>query len=164
MKQFLLCVCLLVAIPCYSQESSDEYNRLVDQVLELTGALNIGQELGELIAVQMTEGLQAADPELPDEVYEVIAEEVYATISESMASGSFQELMYPIYAEHLSQVDLEAMIAFYQTDSGKRIANALPIMSTQGMLAGQQWGESIAPRISSRVIQRLEDEGYELPH
>ena len=146
-----------------AQETDEEYGKLVDEILEVTGALKIGDQLGGLIIEQMFEVLRASDPNLPDKVYELIQEEVKTILSESLASGSLQELMYPIYAKHLTKSDLEAMVAFYRTPEGKRIASATPLMAQEGMLAGQAWGESLGPQIGTRVIQRLSEEGIELP-
>ena len=163
MKTLLATVLLILAIPTYGQTGDQEYNRLVDEILDLTGALKIGQQLSEAIVQQMTNALKAADSEMPDIVFSLIEEEVNAVIAESIQSRSFQELMYPIYAEHMSQSDLEAMVSFYRTDAGRRIAEVMPIMAQQGMLAGQAWGESLGPQIGTRVLQRLIEEGYELP-
>ncbi|HSD69291.1 MAG TPA: DUF2059 domain-containing protein [Woeseiaceae bacterium] len=163
MKYVIALISLVLASASYTQVADEEYNHLVDEVLELTGALKIGQQFSAAIVEQMVGALRATNSDLPDEAYSLIEEEVNTTIADSMESGSFQRLMYPIYAEHLSRADLEAMVSFYKSDAGRRIAEAMPIMAQQGMLAGQAWGESLGPEIGTRVLQRLAEEGYELP-
>ena len=151
---------LLLSPMCsWSQETDAEYNSLVDEVLELTGALNIGEQLGNLVVVQMFDAIRATNSTLPDHAFDLIQEEVVAVLSESMDSGSFQSLMYPVYARYLTKAHLEAMIAFYGTPEGKHIAEVLPAMTQEGMVAGQTWGQSLGPKIGQRVIQRLAKEG-----
>lgn len=156
---------LLMSLPvgAPSQETGEEYEKLVDEILEVTGALKVGEQLGAVVIEQMFGALKASNSNVSDEIYEIIQEEVNAVLSESMASRSFQELMYPVYAKHLTKSDLEAMMAFYRTPEGQRIAAALPLMAQEGMLAGQAWGASLGPQIGRRVVQRLSDEGFELP-
>lgn len=164
MKLFATTASLLLAIPvaCWSQETENEFNVLVDEVLELTGALSIGEQMANLIVAQMVDALRATQTTLPDRALALIEEEVNAVLSESMESGEFQDLMYPIYARYLTKADLEAMVAFYRTPEGQRIVEVLPVMSQEGMVAGQKWGESLGPEIGRRVLDRLSEEGIEL--
>ena len=154
-----LLVLVLVPVAGHSQETDEEYNRLVDEILEVTGALKIGEQLSALLVTQMTAALKNADSSLPDRAYELIEEEVNAGLTQSIESGSFSKLMYPVYARHLSKHDLQAMVAFYNTEEGARIAAATPIMAQQAMVAGQEWGNALGPEISNRVVKRLREEG-----
>ena len=161
MKNIIFAILLLmVPVSAFSQEDDPQYNKLVDQVLALTGALEVGEQLSQLFVSQMTKSMSQADKQLPDEAYEIIAEEVNATISDSINSKDFHKLMYPIYAQNLSKSDLEAMVAFYQTPAGGRIAAAMPIMSQQGIQVGQVWGQSLGADIGQRVLGRLREKGY----
>ncbi len=155
---------LLVAIPFAftTADAKDDYEALVDEILEVTGALEIGAQMSQFVVAQMTQALKTGGADLPDEAYVALEDEVNKTIDRAIASGSFGELMYPIYRKHLGESDLKAMIDFYRTPSGKKIAAAIPLMAQEGMMAGQIWGQSLGPSIAERVEQRLKDEGFEL--
>ncbi|MEL6870398.1 MAG: DUF2059 domain-containing protein [Pseudomonadota bacterium] len=153
---------LLTFTTASAQDNDAEYYEMVDELLELTGALDIGEQLSALMVTEMTNALKRSSNDLPDKAYDLIAEEVNTAISESFASGEFQTMMYPVYANHLTKDDLVAMLAFYRTPSGKRIAKATPLMAQEGMLVGQKWGQSLGAGIGQRVVERLEAEGYEL--
>ena len=79
-----------------------------------------------------------------------------------MASGSFNKLMYPIYAKYLDENDLRAAIAFYSTKEGRKFAETAPLMAADGIAVGQQWGRTIGPKIVRNVQKRLQEEGIEL--
>ena len=155
-------VLLLAPMLCFGNETDEEYERLVDEILETTGALEIGVQMSDLIVAQMFEALKAADKEVPDRAYDALEDEVISTINDAIASGSFSELMYPIYRKYLSRTDLEAMVRFYRTEEGKRIAEAIPVMAQEAMQAGQVWGTNLSPEIARRVRERLASEGIEL--
>ena len=161
LHSFVLSLVLASPAVCFSQDA--EFEDLVDELLEITGALNIGEQMGQLVLAQMFEALRAVDANVPDRAYEVIESEVSSIISDEMKSGSFQALFYPIYARHLSKSELQAMVAFYRTPEGKHIAEVLPALSQEGMLAGQAWGESLGPEIGRRIVDKLRAEGIEIP-
>lgn len=159
----VLSALLVAPLASSSDELGDDYERLVDEILETTGALKIGAQMSEFIVVQMTSALKSVDPNLPDRAYDILRDEVNLTIDDAIKSGGFQELMYPVYKKYLTQSDLEAMAQFYRSEAGRKIAATLPMMVQDSMVAGQIWGQSLGPIISERVQRRLAEEGFELP-
>lgn len=53
-----------------------------------------------------------------------------------------------VYAEHLEEETVDALIAFYESDQGKVFVAALPDISTQAIRAGQKYGEELALEIA----------------
>ncbi len=153
MKTWAPVVVFLLVIPltCLGDEPDPSYKQLVDEVLELTGALKIGEQMSGFVVGEIVKALQSADSDFPARGYELLESEVNLTIKEAMESGSLNELMYPIYAKYLDASDLEAMIRFYSTKEGRKIANILPQMTQEGMIAGQRWGAALGPQIAQRV-------------
>ncbi len=153
---------LLIPLLAAADDAEERYNGLVDEVLELTHALAIGEQMSASVVGEMVAALKHADPSLPDRAYDLLESEVNATIAEEIASGSFHQLMYPVYRKYLDEKDLEAMIAFYSSPEGRKIAAALPQLSQDAMMVGRAWGEILGPKIGTRVVERLAAEGIEL--
>ncbi len=159
----LAAVCLLAfPVTSFADEPSETYKALVDEILEVTGALKIGEQMADLVIQQMTMAMKAGGTEIPDRALQFMREEAMATINQEMASGSFNEMMYPIYAKYLNENDLRAAIAFYSTKEGRKFAEAAPLMAMDGMTVGQKWGAMMGPRIARNVERRLREEGIEL--
>ena len=118
--------------------------------------------MADLVIQQMTMAMKAGGTEIPDRALQFMREEAMATINQEMASGSFNEMMYPIYAKYLNENDLRAAIAFYSTKEGRKFAEAAPLMAMDGMTVGQKWGAMMGPRIARNVERRLREEGIEL--
>ena len=70
-------------------------------------------------------------------------------------ANAFLELLVPIYDKHLSADDLEALIVFYQTPSGKRLISVLPLIMSESGAAGEKYGAQVA----ERVIKKMQAEG-----
>jgi len=160
MKYLLAIFLILSASNSYGDEPDAEYNALVDEVLELTGALNLADQFSELFVAEFVRVFKESKREVSAEVFDVVEEEVVGLISESIGRGDFHELLYPLYAKHLSRADLKAMIKFYSSDAGRRIVAALPPITQESMAAGQAWGSSLGPELSRRITDRLEKEGF----
>lgn len=164
MKANCLIVLGLLAFPLatLADESDQRFEQLVDEYLEVTGALKIGEQLSAVIVGQFTQAMKANGANLPDRALELLEIEVNKSVSDEMASGSFNEMMYPIYSRYLDESDIQAALDFYSTKEGKKIAQAMPLMAADGMAAGQEWGARLAPKVAQDVLKRLEEEGIEL--
>ena len=164
MKTKIVVLMGLLALPLASlaQDPNENYQRLVDEVLEVTGALKIGEQMSSAVVAQLVQALKSSGSTLPDRAYDILEDEVQSTIREEMESGSFHEMMYPIYARHLNESDLEAALAFFETTEGRKYVQAMPAMAAEGMQVGQAWGASLGPKIAERVQQRLTAEGFDL--
>ena len=154
---------ILLPLVGVGEETDEHYRQLVDELLEVTGALKIGEQMSAFMVSEMIRALKEADEDLPDRAYEVIESEINLLVREEIESGSFNELMYPIYRKYLDGSDLEAMIKFYGSKEGMKIVSVLPQLTQEGMIAGQSWGASLGPKIVERVRKKLSEEGIEIP-
>ena len=51
------------------------------------------------------------------------------------------------------------MIELNNTEFGKKMIRVLPAVAQEGMLAGQQLGQSLGPKIQERLMARFKEEG-----
>jgi hypothetical protein len=68
---------------------------------------------------------------------------------------AFLELVIPIYDKAFSEDDVEALIAFYQTPSGKKLISMLPQIMAETGAAGEKYGAEV----SKRVIKKMQADG-----
>ena len=74
---------------------------------------------------------------------------------ELTADGLIQ-LMLPVYDKYLTDKDLDALITFYTSPAGKKLAEVQPLMVRESMEAGAAWGKSVG----LKVMERLKEKGY----
>lgn len=159
-KLILFMLFLAVHSSSYAQEEvTAEEKAAIKKFLEMTGSLDIGLMFSKVMVEQMTDLLKQSNPEIPPRAFTILEEEVEAIIREDL--GSFVELLYPIYHKHYTLSEVNGLISFYETPLGRKVISTLPLITQESMLAGQQWGESLAPKIGPRIMKRFQEEGIE---
>lgn len=54
-----------------------------------------------------------------------------------------------IYERHLEEEEIDAMVAFYKSEPGKKIAEAMPAITIEAMKMGQEYGKRVAEEIAA---------------
>ncbi len=165
MKRTLLAVlacCFTWPIASASEDVDPAKRALIDELLEVTGALEIGSSMADALVTQMSDTLRRVNDPLPERAFELLEEEIIATINDAVERGTFNKIMYPIYDKYLTSDDLASLLEFYRSDVGRRFTKVLPQMTQESMLAGQQWGIEIGTEAAERVEKRLAAEGIEI--
>jgi hypothetical protein len=75
------------------------------------------------------------------------------------APGGLMDQIVPIYDKNFSQQEIRDVIAFYNTPTGKKVIQVLPVVLRQSIEAGQKWGQTMGPEIQARVVAALDKEG-----
>ena len=168
MKRFslsILCVLLVTAFytSAVAESLTDAKRADIKILMEMTGVLNIAQQMSNMVVTQMIETLKKVRPDIHESMYDVIAEEVNNTIEDAMVSkGGYLEMMIPIYHKYYSHSDIKGLIAFYQTDLGKKLIKTLPNITRDSMTVGKLWGQGLGPVIKKRVRERLKQNAIDL--
>ena len=166
MKKFyslLLFIFLSSPLSTWAQGLTDEKRLLIDELLQLTGAADLGKIFSEIYIMEMTNFLRQAQPDADPRVFAILEEEVNSVISDEVGDKQIiNDLSYPIYHKYLTSEDISELIAFYQSDIGRKTISVMPDISREATMAGQEWGRSLGPIIQQRVMTRFEEEGIEL--
>jgi len=116
----------------------------VRQLLVLTGAGNLGVQVIDGLMGNMKQAL----PNVPAEFW--------TEFRKSVKPSEMIDLVVPIYAKHLEESDIDELIRFYGSPTGKRFVAQQPLILQDSMLAGQKWGEALA----ERALDKLQKKGY----
>ncbi|ABC81560.1 DUF2059 domain-containing protein [Anaeromyxobacter dehalogenans] len=145
------------------QALSPEERAEVRELLALTHALDIGEMFSKVIVDQMSETLKSARPDLPARAFDLVADEVNATIAAELRSeGGFADSLVALYRRHFTREEIQALVAFYKTPLGRKLSDKLPTLGQEGMAVGAKWGERLGPKVGERVVKRLQREGIQL--
>ena len=162
MKIRLILFMLFFAVSSFAyaqEEVTAEEKAAIQKFLEMTGSMDIGLMFSKVMVEQMTDLLKQSNPEIPPRAFTILEEEVDAIIREEL--GAFVEMLYPIYHDHFTLSEVNGLISFYETPLGRKVVATLPLITQESMLAGQQWGETLAPKIGPRIMRRFQEEGIE---
>lgn len=147
MTKLIFCLCFCLALPGLMSAQSNDYQKSVEKLLELSGASNTLQS----IVPSLFSLLKQQTSGIPDIYWEEAEKEIMQTANADLAI-----MMVPVYRKYLSQEELDKIIEFYQTPAGHKLAEVNPQISAELLTIGQQWGL----QLSQKVLQKLKDKGY----
>lgn len=158
-KVLPLVLFLAITQASIAEEISAQKKQVIDEMLEVTGAVQIAETMGTAIANQMITAMSQQE-QLSSEVEAIIREEAQATMQEGFIDNRFvHEMSYEIYHKHFTIAELKEIVAFYKTPTGSKVTNLLPQITQEGMLKGQKQGESLVPVLQKRILARFKEEG-----
>jgi hypothetical protein len=128
-------ILLGLSLPILAEPAKPES---VQKLMDISGA----GELGKMMMSQMMPALKQSIPEASDEFWLDVATEM-----------NFEQLItsiIPVYQQHLSEADVQAILKFYTTPAGKKLISSQPIIMQQSMQIGQQWGQSVFMKVMEK--------------
>ena len=135
----------------------------IKKLLSVTNALGFGKIMAQGMTKHLTEALKKARPDIPEKMFDVLAEEVNNTIDEAMVEkDGLIDLVIPVYDKHFSHDEIKGLISFYETPLGRKAISTMPTMTQESIVIGQRWGQSLGPIIEKRVKARFKKKGIEL--
>jgi len=163
-KRFAWVAALALGVVFGASAQADELTAAkradLDRMLEMTGALAVGQQMSAVMVQQLKQVIRQANPGVTDAALDSMAAEVDAVIAEHIPS--FREMSVLLYHKYFTHDEVKQMIVFYSSDLGRKTIQVMPMLLRESMTLGQQWGNSLAPEIRRRVRDRLRGQGVEI--
>jgi len=149
---------LAIPIASRSQELSATHREKIETLMELTGAQDIGNQMGKLVVEQMYAAFRKANPNLPDDAFSILQAVTFELIDEE--SGKLLQRCIPIYAKYFSESEISDLVAFYQTPTGRKATRVLPSIMQELVPISQAWALGLQPEMERRIRARLSEAGY----
>ena len=77
-------------------------------------------------------------------------------------SDEMVDLSAHIYANLLSEKDIDSILSFFDSEAGKRYVGAQPLFLNQLVSGMQAWQQKIAVNMMARVRQEMKKKGHDL--
>lgn len=142
-KVFFLML-LFTASTCFANKgvNDDEYAKDVKHLFQVNGSANSFKQSIKT----MIEHFKSQESNVPSSYWEKTEEEFLKTSFDDLYN-----LIVPIYRKNLSHEDVKAMIAFFESAAGRRIAQKTPAITAESMQAGMIWGQEIGRKIHEDI-------------
>ena len=165
MKRFIssLTAGLLIAVSAghlFAEDMTEAKRVDIDKLIEMTGAVAIGQQMSDAIVTQMSQVLRGSRPDLPPRLFDILREEVNRVIEENLPN--LMSKIIPVYHKYFTHQDIKGMLRFYQSPLGQKTIQVLPLLMQESMYLGQHWSQALGPEVQKRVIERFKAEGVDL--
>jgi len=93
---------------------------------------------------QIVGQLKSMKPGVTDEQWSAVKKEVF-----DVEVTELNKQLIPIYKKHFMQDDVKALIAFYETPAGKKLAEKTPLIAVESMQSSQAWGMGLFGKIQA---------------
>jgi hypothetical protein len=151
---------LLCALPAQADDLTPEKKADIEKLIGLTGALSRVEQISEIMINQTTAAIRNRRPDIPPQVLDVVREEINGVVKDNLPS--LLAPMEVLYHRHFTHEEVKQVIAFYETDVGRKMIREIPALLKESMALGGAWGESLGPQIDSRIRERLKAKGVAL--
>jgi uncharacterized protein len=122
----------------------DSFTADIMKLMKVTGAMDIG--------IMMAKGIE--DKKSTEKV--PMMKEFYNRFYNELEHGEVNRLLInyfvKVYRKHFTQQEINSLIAFYQTDLGKKAISVLPQITQEAMVYGQRVGEYFGQKIMYEIM------------
>src|SRR5712664_5026672 len=109
----------------------------IRELIEVTGAKNLGQQLIEAGMEQFRSSVQDSQPNNPRA--KQFADAFVARFQKHFDPDSLTEHVIPIYDKYLTTEDLKGLLDYYRSPLGQRMLKALPECMVRRFAASEMW-------------------------
>lgn len=131
----------------------------IEHLLEVSGSSQLAVQVASTISGQILDQLRSnasIPPRAIDVAKEVLDEEFKRSFD---APDGLMAGIVRVYAKHFTSEDVKGLVAFYNTELGKKLVATMPALMQESMEAAQQWSTRETPRIGRVLNERLKKEG-----
>ena len=106
----------------------------IRQLMDVTGSGKLGEEYVDLVTARVRQLVSSVIPQ-PERLQQFM-DAFTKQFATRVTAAQVNDAQIPVYANHLSLEDIQALLAFYQTPAGQRIIKALPLIVQEAQNAG----------------------------
>jgi hypothetical protein len=155
------------------QPVSQQKRELIKELIDLTGGEEMFRNVSQITTVQMQQQLNGILQSIvPDSsgISEEKKQEIINTVNEDMnrivtqfnqrlmEKLDFNQIMekvyYPLYDKYFTEADLQAMIDFYKTPTGKKTISVMPELIVESMQRVSQIIQPEAAQIFKEIFEQ----------
>lgn len=131
------------------------------KLLEVTGFTKIAEQMGDMVLRRMSEQMRLLRPDIPQRGIDIVGDVVRERLGAALrAPDGFIPMLVPIYAKHFSRDEIRALVAFYESEVGRKAVSVIPSVMQEAAQVGQTWAAKITPEIQAEIEKRLKAEGF----
>jgi len=136
----LLCIAVILVASIVVKAQTEPTDADIIKMQQVNGSAGSIDAMYPRIVAQ----LKAAKPGVTEEQWAAVKKEVF-----DVEVAELSKQLIPIYKKHFTQEDVKAIIAFYESPIGKKLAEQTPLISTESMQASQTWAMGLFGKIQA---------------
>jgi uncharacterized protein len=147
-----------------AQDLDPAFRADIVKLMDVLGTAKLAHQASSAVTQQMQQAIKAAHPDTPDRVFEVVRQVSEEELTKAFdGPNSLISQMVPLYAKYFTHDDIKGMLAYYDSDLGKKAIAAMPALLQDSMKISKAWAAAANPRIRAAINERLKAEGIPAP-
>lgn len=138
LKLFFVSALLLIGSTVFAQ--TDPFEADIMKMQQLNGS----QGTTDAMFGQIVAQFKASKPDVTDAKWAALKKDVY-----DVEVAELNKQLIPVYKKHFTQEEVKAIIAFYETPAGKKLAEKTPMVTMESMQLSQAWAMSLMGKIQA---------------
>ncbi|ARU56708.1 hypothetical protein OLMES_2658 [Oleiphilus messinensis] len=146
-KLVVVVIGVFLSFSAYSQDSKRES---VEELLRVTNMESmIDGMYGQMN--QVFQGMGAQLGVKPDEqpIFDAYMKKVFSAMTETMNWEKLKEPMIDIYLKHYTEKEVQDMLTFYHSETGRSMVEKMPVVMADSMKISQGMMTSFLPKVQS---------------
>ncbi len=151
----------IVAVACFAQAIDAQKASKIEDVMRLSKMDTMVAASLDLIAKQMKSGLlqQTLGVQMNDsdkKMFDGFQDRLTAIMSATMSWEKVKPIYTKVYAQEFTDSELDGMIAFYSSDTGRAVINKTPAVMARASQEMQEYMKSAVPQFQAAIAEFME--------
>ena len=139
MKKIILVGFLAISTMGWSQAKNEK-------IMEFMEVMGTKQNLHNILNTMVVQ-YKSSYPDIPSEFWK-------KAISEENVNDLFNR-MIPLYSKYYNEKEINDLIVFYKTPTGKKMVETMPQVMNESMKIGENWGAEIGSKIQAELDSQI---------
>jgi len=131
----------------------------IERLMEMTGQANLGAQMATTMSDAMLNNFRQTQKRIPPRVIDVVREVSSEEFARAFASSAIKEKQIALFAKYYTHAEIKGLIAFYETDLGRKAIANTPHLMREGAAIGEEWAREAMPGVMKLIEARLRSEG-----
>ena len=138
-----------------ARADADTKRAQIEQLLEISGTAEATTQMVQTLLPPLLDMLRRAFSGAPPAVMESFEQEVARELQAT--TPELLDELADMYGRHFSEADVKALVKFWKSSADRKMAEAMPRMTQEGLTVGQAWGQRAAVRALDRLQRRAQE-------
>lgn len=133
----------------------------IEKLMAITGSANLAAQMASQVSDAFLESFrQSTQNVVPPRVIEIVRDVLTTDFARAFNGPEIKDQQIALYAKYFTHADIKGLIAFYETDLGRKSVANMPSLMREGGEIGQRWAQGALPAMLKTLEARLKAEGF----
>ena len=142
--------------------NAQDKHALVQKLFEVSEVSNQIKEGALAATPPIMDHIRKFNPDLPEDTFNYIQSKIQAELSTEMMATFMNKWAYPLIENDYSVEELQYIIEFYSSETGKKLVQKMPTVMQQMMSHLPEFLQQSVPQIRDAAVQAAAEKKYKL--